>query len=76
MFLAIMSNHLHLIVQQGDGKLSDWVRNFKKFTSKSFPMAIGVYLEGFFLMIIFSLPTAQESQLRKDFAFYSCSVYY
>jgi hypothetical protein len=29
-----MSNHIHLEVQQKDGKLSDWVRDFKKFTSK------------------------------------------
>lgn len=28
-----MSNHVHLLVQQKDGKLSDWVRDFKKFTS-------------------------------------------
>jgi REP element-mobilizing transposase RayT len=31
---VIMSNHIHLVVQQKDGKLSDWVRDFKKFTSK------------------------------------------
>lgn len=31
---VIMSNHLHLVVQQKDGKLSDWVRDFKKFTNK------------------------------------------
>lgn len=31
---VIMSNHIHLEVQQKDGKLSDWVRDFKKFTSK------------------------------------------
>lgn len=43
---VIMSNHLHLIVQQRDGKLSDWICDFKKFTSKSFPMAIGIDLEG------------------------------
>jgi len=29
-----MSNHIHLVVQQKDGKLSDCLRNFKKFTSK------------------------------------------
>jgi REP element-mobilizing transposase RayT len=29
-----MSNHIHLVVQQKDGKLADWVRDFKKFTSK------------------------------------------
>jgi REP element-mobilizing transposase RayT len=31
---VIMSNHMHLVVQQKDGKLSNWVRDFKKFTSK------------------------------------------
>jgi hypothetical protein len=31
---VIMSNHVHLVVQQKDGKLSDWIRDFKKFTSK------------------------------------------
>ncbi|MDO8965069.1 transposase [Algoriphagus sp.] len=30
----IMSNHIHLVVQQKDRKLSDWVRDFKKYTSK------------------------------------------
>jgi REP element-mobilizing transposase RayT len=29
-----MSNHIHLVVQQKDGKLADWVWDFKKFTSK------------------------------------------
>src|SRR6187402_544358 len=28
---VIMSNHIHLIVQSGDGKLSDLIRDFKKF---------------------------------------------
>lgn len=32
---VIMSNHMHLLVQQKDGKLSGWVRDFKKFTSKT-----------------------------------------
>jgi REP element-mobilizing transposase RayT len=31
---VIMTNHLHLVVQQKDGNLSGWVRDFKKFTSK------------------------------------------
>lgn len=30
----IMTNHLHLIIQQEDGKLPGWVRDFKNFTSK------------------------------------------
>lgn len=32
---VIMSNHIHLIVQSKDGKLSDLMRDFKKFTAKS-----------------------------------------
>jgi REP element-mobilizing transposase RayT len=28
---VIMSNHIHLIVQSNDGKLSDLIRDFKKF---------------------------------------------
>lgn len=31
---VIMSNHVHLIVQSRDGKLSDLLRDFKKFTAK------------------------------------------
>jgi len=30
-----MSNHIHLIVQSEDGKLSDLIRNFKKFIAKN-----------------------------------------
>ena len=29
-----MTNHVHLIIRSKDGKLSDLVRDFKKFTSK------------------------------------------
>ena len=32
---VIMSNHIHLIIQSEKGKLSDLIRDFKKFTSKS-----------------------------------------
>lgn len=32
---VIMSNHIHLIVQSKDGKLSDLIRDFKKFTAKT-----------------------------------------
>jgi REP element-mobilizing transposase RayT len=32
---VIMSNHIHLIVQSNEGKLSDLIRDFKKFTAKS-----------------------------------------
>lgn len=32
---VIMSNHIHLIIQSSDGKLSDLIRDFKKFTAKT-----------------------------------------
>ena len=32
---VIMSNHIHLVVQSNEGKLSDLMRDFKKFTAKS-----------------------------------------
>ncbi len=32
---VIMSNHIHIIVQSSDGKLSDLIRDFKKFTAKT-----------------------------------------
>ena len=30
-----MSNHIHMIIQSNDGKLSDLLRDFKKYTSKT-----------------------------------------
>lgn len=32
---VIMSNHIHMIIQSEEGKLSDLLRDFKKFTAKS-----------------------------------------
>ncbi|CAI2768194.1 REP-associated tyrosine transposase [Flavobacterium collinsii] len=32
---VIMSNHIHLIIQSAHGKLSDLIRDFKKFTAKN-----------------------------------------
>lgn len=32
---VIMSNHIHLIVQSNEGQLSNLLRDFKKFTSKT-----------------------------------------
>lgn len=37
---VIMSNHIHLIVQSKEGKLSDLIRDFKKFTAKNILEAI------------------------------------
>lgn len=33
---VIMSNHIHMIVQSEEGKLSDLIRDFKKYTAKKF----------------------------------------
>ena len=32
---VIMSNHIHLIIQSEDGKLSDLISDFKKFIAKN-----------------------------------------
>lgn len=32
---VIMSNHIHMIIQSQDGKLSDLIRDFKKYTAKT-----------------------------------------
>ncbi|WP_306565769.1 transposase [Flavobacterium lindanitolerans] len=32
---VIMSNHIHLIIHSKEGKLSDLIRDFKKFTAKT-----------------------------------------
>ncbi len=32
---VIMTNHIHLIIQSEEGKLSDLIRDFKKFTAKT-----------------------------------------
>lgn len=37
---VIMSNHIHLIVQSKNGLLSDLIRDFKKFTSKTIVDAV------------------------------------
>ena len=37
---VIMSNHIHIILQSKEGKLSDLIRDFKKFTAKSILDAI------------------------------------
>ncbi|MDF0720355.1 transposase [Kaistella sp. PBT33-4] len=37
---VIMSNHIHLIVQSRDGKLSDLIRDFKKFTANQILAAL------------------------------------
>ena len=40
-----MSNHIHMIVKSGDGKLSDTIRDFSSFTTKRLIAAIKEYPE-------------------------------
>jgi REP element-mobilizing transposase RayT len=49
---VIMSNHIHLIVQSKDGKLSDLIRDFKKFTSKNILLALKVQIWTHLYMIV------------------------
>ena len=37
---VLMTNHMHMIVRSSTGKLSDTVRDFKKFTSQNSVMAL------------------------------------
>jgi putative transposase len=37
---VIMSSHIHLILRQKEGKLNDWLRDFKSFTAKKLLEAI------------------------------------
>ena len=37
---VIMSNHIHLIARQKEGKLNEWLRDFKSFTAKRLLSAI------------------------------------
>ena len=37
---VIMSNHIHLIARQKDGKLNDWLRDFTNYTAKKLLSAI------------------------------------
>ncbi|EON77394.1 hypothetical protein ADIS_2127 [Lunatimonas lonarensis] len=55
-----MTNHLHLVVQQKDGKLSDWVRDFKKFTSKKL-----------LKMIMDNPPESRKEWLKMIFAYHA-----
>jgi REP element-mobilizing transposase RayT len=32
---VIMSNHIHMVIQSSEGKLSDLIRDFKKFTARA-----------------------------------------
>lgn len=68
---VIMSNHIHLILQSGDGKLSDLIRDSKKFMAKSILDAIQSEPESRreWMLEIFSRAAAQNSR-NKHFQFW------
>lgn len=67
----IMSNHIHLIVQSDQGKLSDLIRDFKKFTAKSILDQIKNSTESRkeWMLERFKL-AAQNHQRNKDYQFW------
>ena len=68
---VIMSNHIHLIVQSKDGKLSDLVRDFKKFTSKTILEKIQTEPESRREWMLERFKLATESHSRnKNFQFW------
>jgi REP element-mobilizing transposase RayT len=68
---VIMSNHIHLIVQSKDGKLSDLIRDFKKFTAKNILEAIQQNPESRREWMLERFQKATESHSRnKNFQFW------
>lgn len=66
-----MSNHIHLIMQSKDGKLSDLIRDFKKFTSKNILEAIQAEPESrrAWMMDLFKKATESHSR-NKNYQFW------
>jgi len=68
---VIMSNHIHLIIQSRDGKLSDLVRDFKKFTAKQILEKIQIEPESRREWILERFQKATESHTRnKNYQFW------
>ncbi|MBW8359297.1 MAG: transposase [Weeksellaceae bacterium] len=68
---VIMSNHIHLIIQSQDGKLSDLVRDFKKFTATRILHAIQNEPESRREWMLERFRNATESHSRnKNFQFW------
>jgi len=68
---VIMSNHIHLIIQSKDGKLSDLVRDFKKFTAKQILEKIQIEPESRREWILERFQKATESHTRnKNYQFW------
>ena len=71
---VIMNNHIHLIVQSGDGELSDLLRNFKKFTAAKIIEKIKSDTESRREWIMERFKLATESHSRnKNYQFYFVS---
>ncbi|MGO4818158.1 REP-associated tyrosine transposase [Flavobacterium sp. W22_SRS_FP1] len=61
---VIMSNHTHIIVQSGDGQLSDLLRDFKKFTATKIIEKIKTEPESRREWILERFKVATESHIR------------
>lgn len=68
---VIMSNHIHMIIQSNDGKLSDLLRDFKKFTAKTILEKIQSELESRreWMLERFKLATETHSR-NKNYQFW------
>ena len=64
---VIMSNHIHIIVRSGAGKLSDTIREFKSFTAKQIWEAIHTEAESRreWMAYLFELSTKQHKRNEK-----------
>ena len=68
---VIMSNHIHLIIQSKENKLSDLVRDFKKFTAKNILEAIKTEPESRKEWMVDLFKKATESHTRnKNYQFW------
>ena len=68
---VIMSTHFHLIIQSSDGKLSDLIRDFKKFTAKTILYKIQTEPESRRKWILERFKLATESHSRnKNYQFW------
>jgi REP element-mobilizing transposase RayT len=68
---VIMSNHIHMIVQSNDGKLSDLIRDFKKFTAKTILEKIQIEPESRREWMLERFKLATESHSRnKNYQFW------
>lgn len=71
---VIMSNHIHFIIQSQDGKLSDLIRDFKKFTAKTILDKIQIEPESRrnWMLERFKLATETHSR-NKNYQFWQLS---